>query len=111
MRTEILKLKDLGRMPNESLDDSEGIDGLINTYDALLGQVAKPISLEEGRVLIQIFPENAFYDLHWDLLKLIESLIKMISEDEYIQLINTCPSTEWKETLNTRFTNYRKQQH
>ena len=36
MRNEILQLKDLGRMPNESINDTESIDELVNTYDALL---------------------------------------------------------------------------
>ena len=35
MRNEILQLKDLGRMPNESINDTESIDELVNTYDAL----------------------------------------------------------------------------
>lgn len=33
MRNEILQLKDLGRMPNESINDSDSIDELINAYD------------------------------------------------------------------------------
>ena len=32
MRNEILQLKDLGRMPNESINDTESIDELVNTY-------------------------------------------------------------------------------
>ena len=38
MRNEILQLKDLGRMPNESINDSDSIDELINAYDTLLEQ-------------------------------------------------------------------------
>ena len=63
MRNEILQLKDLGRMPNESINDTESIDELVNTYDALLEQIQLPISFDEAMVLVQIFPENAFYDL------------------------------------------------
>lgn len=45
MRNEILQLKDLGRMPNESINDSDSIDELINAYDTLLEQIQFPISL------------------------------------------------------------------
>ena len=41
MRNEILQLKDLGRMPNESINDTESIDELVNTYDALLDHLMK----------------------------------------------------------------------
>ena len=47
MRNEILQLKDLGRMPNESINDTESIDELVNTYDALLEQIQLPISFDE----------------------------------------------------------------
>ena len=50
-------------------------------------------------VLVQIFPENAFYDLQWSLLKLVES-VWVDDENKYIQLINSCPSQEWRDTLN-----------
>lgn len=60
MRNEILQLKDLGRMPNESINDSDSIDELVNTYDTLLEQIQLPISFDEAMVLVQIFPENAF---------------------------------------------------
>lgn len=67
MRTAILQLKDLGRMPNESINDSDSIVDVIRSYDDLLGQIRQPISFEEAEVLVQIFPESSFYDLQWDL--------------------------------------------
>ena len=73
MRNEILQLKDLGRMPNESINDSD-----------------------------------SFYDLQWSLLRLVESVC--VDDDRYIQLINSCPSQEWRDTLNTRYENYKKAQ-
>ena len=109
MRNEILQLKDLGRMPNESTNDTESIDELVNTYDALLEQIQLPISFDEAMVLVQIFPENAFYDLQWSLLKLVESVC-VDDENKYIQLINSCPSQEWRDTLNARYANYKKAQ-
>lgn len=82
---------------------------LVNTYDALLEQIQLPISFDEAMVLVQIFPENAFYDLQWSLLKLVESVC-VDDENKYIQLINSCPSQEWRDTLNARYVNYKKAQ-
>lgn len=110
MRTEILQLKDLGRMPNESVNDTDEIIKVIRSYDDLLGQIQLPISFDEAEVLVQLFPEHSFYDLHWDLLKLVESIILFEEGDKYIQLINTCPSKEWKDLLNIRYQNYQKSQ-
>ena len=105
MRTEFLKLKKIGRMPNESLDDNESLDSLIRDYDDLLSSIELPLSYEEGKVLVSLFPDEAFYDLQWDLLKLVESLYGKITNDEYLSLIQECPSKEWKEALLTRFYN------
>jgi len=63
-----------------------------------------------GSLEVQIFPESSFYDLQWDLLKLVESVIRIDDGDKYIQLINTCPSQEWKDVLNIRYKNYKKSQ-
>ena len=92
MRTEILQLKDLGRMPNESINDPDNIVEVIRSYDELLKRIQLPISFDEAEVLVQIFPESSFYDLQWDLLKLVESVIRIDDGDKYIQLINACPS-------------------
>ena len=63
MRTEILQLKDLGRMPNESINDPDNIVEVIRSYDELLERIQLPISFDEAEVLVQIFPESSFYDL------------------------------------------------
>ena len=85
MRTEILQLKDLGRMPNESINDPDNIVEVIRSYDELLKRIQLPISFDEAEVLVQIFPESSFYDLQWDLLKLGESVIRIDDGDKYIQ--------------------------
>lgn len=108
MRKEILELQHLGRMPNESINDDETIDNIVNSYDSLLEKIALPITYEEGEVLIKLFPENAFYDLQWSLLKLIESL--EIDGDKYKSLIDKCPSKEWKNILSSRYNNWLKKQ-
>jgi len=94
MRKEILELKNIGRMPTETLEDTEDILSLIEKYDAVISNIESPISFEEAKVIISIFPEGFFYDLHWDLVRLID--------------INLCPSKEWKEVLNTRYLNWKK---
>ena len=40
--------------------------------------------------------EHSFM-IYIDLLKLVESIILFEEGDKYIQLINTCPSKEWKD--------------
>ena len=107
MRKEVLELKDIGRMPTETLEDTEGILSLIEKYDSLISNIETPISLEEAKVIISIFPEGFFYDLHWDLVILIESFL-MQYEQQYLEIINQCPSEEWKEVLNTRYINWKK---
>lgn len=110
MRNEIIQLKDLGRMPNESINDTEDIIEVIRSYDELLEQIQFPISLDEAQALVQIFPESSFYDLQWSLLKLVESVIRIVDGDTYLHLINSCPSQEWRDVLNTRYKNYKKEQ-
>ena len=90
-------------MPNESINDTDEIIEVIRSYDDLLEQIQLPISFDEAEVLVQIFPDSSFYDLQWDLLKLVESVIRIDNGDKYIQLINACPSQEWKDVLNIRY--------
>jgi len=106
MRKEIIELQKLGRMPNECIDDEESIDRVINQYDFLLESIKLPITYEEGEVLVKLFPENAFYDLQWLLLKIIESLIKTVNKEDYMKLINICPSEEWRKALISRYNNW-----
>lgn len=46
MRTEVLELKAMGRMPNWSLNDDEQTDKLVEQYDALLSALEKPLTLQ-----------------------------------------------------------------
>ena len=107
MRKEVLELKNIGRMPTETLEDTEDILSLIEKYDAVISNIESPINFEEAKVIISIFPEGFFYDLHWDLVRLIESLPTQ-DEQGYLEVINLCPSKEWKEVLNTRYLNWKK---
>ena len=47
-------------MPTETLEDTEGILSLIEEYDSLISNIESPISLEEAKVIISIFPEGFF---------------------------------------------------
>jgi hypothetical protein len=105
MREEILKLQALGRMPTESIENDESIVSLIEKYDELLTNIKKPLNYDEGLALIKLFPDGFFYDLHWDLLQLIESLYGKISNEKYLELISQCTSKEWNEMLINRYNN------
>ena len=107
MRKEVLELKNIGRMPTETLEDTEDILSLIEKYDAVISNIESPISFEEAKEIISIFPEGFFYDLHWDLVRLIESLLTQ-DEQGYLEVISLCLSKEWKEVLNTRYLNWKK---
>ncbi|MDE6409021.1 MAG: hypothetical protein K2K81_02095 [Muribaculaceae bacterium] len=108
MRQEVVELSKLGQMPNESIDDTETITETVKAYDVLLSKITEPISYEEGLLLISLFPKSSFYDMQWDLLVLVESLIKTTSIKEYLTLVDKCPSEEWKELLKQRFYNWLK---
>lgn len=108
MRQEFVYLTELGRMPNESLSDDESIDKLINLYDELLENITLPLSYEEAVVLVRIFPESAFYDLQWTLLRLVESMVKYENEVNYLHLISQCPSEEWRNAMMDRYKNRKK---
>lgn len=110
MRENFLKLRELGQMPTESINDNEKIIEVINEYDDLLSTIKKPITLEEAEILVSIFPDGFFYDLHWDLLHLFENCILNISEEDYQKLIEKCPSKEWRENLQIRYENWKNKQ-
>ena len=108
MRQEVIELSKLGQMPNESIYDTETITETIKAYDVLLSKITEPITYEEGLVLISLFPKSSFYDMQWDLLAFVESLIKTTTIKEYLTLVDKCPSEEWKELLKQRFYNWLK---
>ncbi|MDO4229358.1 MAG: hypothetical protein Q4C98_06055 [Capnocytophaga sp.] len=110
IRNEILKLKEIGRMPTESDadDNDEKIDELIEQYDELISSIEKPINFEEAEVLVSLFPDGFFYDMQWGLLHLFEACILSVSQEQYQKLIDQCPSKEWKENLQIRFENWKK---
>jgi hypothetical protein len=93
----IEKLNQLGPMPDQS--DEEVSDKLIDEYANLLNGVKTPISLEEAKILIKLFPPISLYGVEWCLLHLIETVYKNISPSEYLKLLNECNSNENKSLL------------
>ncbi len=109
MRKAVEELIKLGRMPDESIDDDESVDEMISAYESLMDKVEQPITKEEAEVLIELFPDSAFYDMQWDLLRIVESMIIETDTSSYREIINQCPSDEWRHALNVRFDNWIKE--
>ena len=56
MKNSLEKLKLLGKMPNEDLDnDSQDVLDLSNKYRELLMEIEEPISIEMGYALLSFF--------------------------------------------------------
>ena len=101
IRKNIIKLKELGRIPNHEEEDN-----LIEEFEFLLSTIEKPITKEEGEVLILLFPREHCFGLESTLLHLIESLFTEISLPEYRNLVLLCDNDIWKETLLERLNNF-----
>ena len=108
VRLEIEKLAQLGRMPNEGIDDDESVDAIVEEYSELIEVIIPPLTFEEGQVLVRLFPETSFYDLQWDLLHLVETLYTNAGMEKYEAMIEKCQSTEWRETMEIRLSNGEK---
>lgn len=64
MKNSLEKLKLLGKMPNEDLDnDSQDVLDLSNKYRELLMEIEEPISIETGYALLSFLPSKRFYGL------------------------------------------------
>ncbi len=96
MRNQIIALKNLGRMPDESLENIP--INLVEQYEQLLASIEDPISSEEAKELIKLFPEHGLFGLEWTLLHLIESTPNWPIEE----LISLNPSKEWRQIMVSR---------
>ena len=75
MRNSLEKLKLLGKMPNEDLDnDSQDVLDLSNKYRELLMEIEEPISIETGYALLYFLPSKRFYGLEFEILSKIETI-------------------------------------
>lgn len=99
----ILELQKLGRMPDEN--GTSNAAELSGKYDMLLEDVELPLNYAEAEILVQLFPENNLHEVEWGLLHLFETIYEQITETEYLQLIEKCPSKEWCEVLTLRNSN------
>lgn len=102
MQWAIDELKTLGRMPDST--DCEPPEELVGRFEELLEKVKLPLTAEEVEVLMRMFPESTMYEVEWGLLRLVESYA--VSNPGYRQLIDICPSGEWRETMAIRLENW-----
>lgn len=112
MRLEILELQAMGQMPDEAADDykNDQICELADKYRTLLETIQKPQNIKEAEILISLFPNEYFFHLEWDLLHCVETIYRSLSEEEVLNLINQCPSKEWKKILLRRVQNRKNKQ-
>lgn len=98
----------IGRMP-DSIEENPAAE-IVEKFDKLLGEVKTPLTQEEVKILINLFPKSTMYEVEWTLLHLVETyLIETPSRStEYRQLIAMCSSDEWRGTLQVRLGNWEK---
>lgn len=108
MQNAILELRALGRMP-DSIEENPTAE-IAEKFEKLLGEVKTPLTQEEVKILINLFPKSTMYEVEWTLLHLVETyLIEAQSRSaEYRHLIAMCSSDEWRETLQVRLDNWEK---
>ena len=111
MRNSLEKLKLLGKMPNENLDnDSQDILDLSNKYREVLMEIEEPISIETGHALLSFLPSKRFYGLEFEILSKIET-IELNNEEQmksYENLINSCPNEEIRDNLIVGYENWKE---
>src|SRR5438552_3400855 len=73
LRDEVERLRRLGPMPADESD--EATQERIDEYNHLVESVRKPVSDDEARVLVKLFPqgESTFFGIAWGLVHLVES--------------------------------------
>ncbi|MGN0684166.1 MAG: hypothetical protein ACI4JY_10865 [Oscillospiraceae bacterium] len=99
MKENIIKLVQLGKIPN----DNNMSDEVFNEYDTLL-QIDEPLTYDEAELCVALFSDDCF-DLNWALVHLIET-VDYHNVERYKVLISKCNNAEFKEVLETRLKNY-----
>ena len=71
MRTAVLNLAEMGRLPDERIGDEE----FWKPWDAAVRVITKPATDEEAACILDLFPdeERSSYGLAWHLLHFVES--------------------------------------
>lgn len=108
MQNAILELEALGQMP-DSIEDNPATE-VVEKFDKLLDEIKLPLTQEEVKILINLFPKSSMYEVEWSLLHLVETyLVETPSRNsEYKQLVSMCSSDEWRETLQVRLENWER---
>lgn len=112
MRIVFENLKRLGKMPNQDLDnDKEDVLKKVREYETLFEKNQEPITIEEGKVLLSLLPDDKFYNLQWRILSFIEDieLTDMKIQKEYEELISMCSNEEIKSNLIAGYENWKEQ--
>ena len=102
MREVFNKLKQLGKMPNQDLDnDSSDMQYKVLEYQTLLDEIEERIGFDEGEILLSILPDEMFYDLQNTIAGLIESIKLNTPTDieQYKTLLDKCKNKEIKGFL------------
>jgi hypothetical protein len=86
VRTEIAELAQLGPLPSE--DDAEVVQ--LKSIEALYRAVAKPITDNEARVLVELFGPDGCYGVASSFMHLIETAPGWPLKDCLEQLNNEC---------------------
>lgn len=71
IRDEVKRFVALGRLPSES-DESLSVDQ-VDRRQAMLGQITRPVSDDEAKLLVTVFGDDDAFGLAWALLHLIET--------------------------------------
>jgi hypothetical protein len=108
IRDAILQLQQLGPLPLYSdLDGMEFDTGmyLLEQYGVLLKAIVRPVTNDEARILVTLFPrgEDDCYEMAWPLLHLIETAPGWPLEDCLQDETN-----DWIKRLNLRIENARR---
>jgi hypothetical protein len=98
VRDDVAKLAALGRLPSEGF--SEDQDQLFQAMEQHLSAITRPVSIDEARLLAQLFPttEDSSFGTAWTLLHLIESCPDWPGDDD----LGNGP---WPDTLRQRLRN------
>jgi hypothetical protein len=103
IRPEVVRLKELGALPDESNEQAYA-DDYFEEVERLLDSIDAPVNREEAEILIQLFPPVSCYGMGWTILHLVES----VEETPVEMLIDQCNSEEWKNRLTERAENANK---
>ncbi len=93
MRKHITELLRLGQIREELSPEQ------IHAYKSLLNGITLPLTTEETAALLRLFPESVPCGLKWEVMQLVETATGQLPDEEYLRLVQNCPSPEWRDYL------------